>query len=94
MSEEPEEIYHAYIGKPPPRPRGRKRKRREQERELSPAVPHPEPFTPQRANPFDTPARSTRIFKTYAHNRARSSHRSARDEEEEREREEGEFTRG
>ncbi len=71
----------AYIGKPPPQwtrkrreweqQRAREREVAEQERELSPAVPDP-PVTPSRSAIFGSPNKSARVYKTYAHKRARS----------------------
>ncbi|KAI0641709.1 hypothetical protein C8Q79DRAFT_988912 [Trametes meyenii] len=55
-----------YIGAPPPHLRKRK------QRELSPVVPDPEPPTPVRDDTFGTLVRSARVYKTYAHKRARS----------------------
>ena len=63
-----------YVNVGPPNMRKRK------ERELSPAVPDPENITPDRRDSFWTPNRSARVFKTYAHKRARSYASSAPDE--------------
>ncbi|KAI0739685.1 hypothetical protein C8Q80DRAFT_1274733 [Daedaleopsis nitida] len=71
-----------YIGKPPPWLL-KKRKRQAEQRELSPAVPDPEHITPSRKDVFGSPAKSTRVLKTYAHKRARSYASSAAGEPEE-----------
>ncbi|KAI0324185.1 hypothetical protein GY45DRAFT_1439244 [Cubamyces sp. BRFM 1775] len=59
---------------------GRPNMRKRKERELSPAVPDPENITPDRRDSFWTPNRSARVFRTYAHKRARSYASSAPDE--------------
>ncbi|OJT11648.1 hypothetical protein TRAPUB_11838 [Trametes pubescens] len=57
----------AYIGAPPPHLRKRK------QRDPSPTVPSPVESTPARRDAFGvTPSRSARVYKTYAHKRARS----------------------
>ncbi|KAI0323806.1 hypothetical protein GY45DRAFT_1332235 [Cubamyces sp. BRFM 1775] len=63
-----------YVNTGPPNMRKRK------ERELSPAVPDPENITPDGRDSFWTPNRSARVFRTYAHKRARSYASSAPDE--------------
>ncbi|KAI0704423.1 hypothetical protein C8T65DRAFT_246961 [Cerioporus squamosus] len=76
----------AYIGRPPPHWKRkwreweqRAREREEQERELSPAVPDP-PITPSRSAIFGSPEEWARVYKTYAHKRARSRASSVADE--------------
>ncbi|EJF60902.1 hypothetical protein DICSQDRAFT_181129 [Dichomitus squalens LYAD-421 SS1] len=80
-------VFPAYIGKPPPHVLKKRRQREEQARarELSPAVPDPEPSTPahsDRADVFGTINRSaTRVYRTYAHKRTRSTARSGAEAE-------------
>ena len=81
----------AYIGKPPPNWKRKQREwkerqararelQEERDRELSPAVPDPEPVTPSRSEIFGSPNKSGRVYRTYAHKRARSRASSVADD--------------
>ncbi|KAI0367870.1 hypothetical protein BV20DRAFT_969937 [Pilatotrama ljubarskyi] len=52
------------------------------QRDLSPVIPDPEELTPgTRTDAFGTPARSARVYRTYAHKRARSRANSSAGDE-------------